>query len=164
MMVKCHVHLAKRDQWYAIGSKLLRWFEDVPFSHCAIEIDGLIYESVYPESRVMRKSDWLARYSIVESFEKEISEELADEMEQWLSDRMLGKRYSVWALFVIAFTMSSKAIESSIIGREFDGSRSLICTELVGLWMIKFFNKKWYEMPDWLSLKDIQNGASEVFK
>ena len=163
-MTTCRVLLAKRKQWYAIGSLILRTVEQMDFSHCAIEIDGLIYESVYPYSRMMKKEQWLKKYEIVHSFEKNISDELADLMEVWLSNEMMNKEYSIAQLFLIGVTICSKALEKTLIGIEVDGNRRVICTELVGLWLSKFFNKKWTERQDWLSLKDIHNGASEVFE
>jgi hypothetical protein len=164
MMITTRVLLAHRREWWAVGSKILMAWEGVQFSHCAIEIDGLVYESVWPEARVIKKAEWLKKYRVAKQWEKHISEELADEMESWFVDAVIGKTYSLWHLVTIGLTISSKKIQNLVSGREFDGSKALICTEAVGLWMTRFFNKKWNEFPDWLSLKDIENGASEVFE
>jgi hypothetical protein len=164
MMVTVKVMLSKRRQWWAVGSKLLMAWEGVEFSHCAVEIDGLVYESVWPEARVVPKAEWLKKYHVTKQWEKEVSEETADMMEVWFIEAVVGKNYSLWHLVTIGLTIVSKRVSSIMTHREFDGSRELICTEAVGLWMSKFFNKKWNELPDWLSLKDIESGASEVFE
>ena len=164
MMVSCKLLLARRRQWYAVGSKLLQYWENVPFSHCAIEVDGFVYESVFPEGRMLPKADWLKKYHVTHEFSKDVSDETADQMEVWFIDQVVGRHYSVWHLVVIGMTLTSKAIENLVIGSEFDGSRTMICTESCGRFMSRFFDKVWTEKHDWLSLKDIENGAMEVFK
>lgn len=163
-MVTASVILAHRRQWWAVGSKILMAWENVNFSHCAVEIDGLVYESVWPDARVIKKSEWLKKYVVTKQFAVLVSDETADQMEEWFTMNIVGKEYSLAHLVIIGLTLYSKKILNIFSHKEFDGSRCLICTEAVGLWLTKFYGKEWNEFPDWLSLKDIETGAMEVFK
>jgi hypothetical protein len=163
-MVTVSVMLAHRREWWTVGSKILMAWERVNFSHCAVEIDGLVYESVWPEARVMKKDEWVKKYRVTKQWGSVVSDETADQMEDWFTEHVVGKQYSLPHLVIIGLTLYSKKILNVFGDKEFDGSKCLICTEAVGLWMTKFYGKQWDEFPDWLSLKDIDQGASEVFK
>lgn len=166
--MKIYAAFVKNPNPIMIGARAIEWAEKIDFSHTAIILednDGLIevYESVWPKSRKMPMSKWLAHYRLKHIYKFEaVDEKQFLEMKQFLNDR-IGVFYSVWQLVVIGLTFIAP-LEKLLTGRVVNGSKRLICTELVGDFFIKFFDCKWFEPTDTISLTETKDEIVRKWK
>ena len=155
------VFASKRNP-FAIGSFLLRHLERLPFSHCAIVIDGFVYESVFPVSKASFIQDWLNNYVIIHDILVEVDSEKLDLISKDIVSNYLGKRYSIFQLFVIGVGFISTTVNSWISGITWNGSKFLICTELVARISNKYFSVDFDEKLDTISLREAWNKISKI--
>lgn len=155
------IHFSKKKSGITIGSKLIMYVEEISFSHVSIEVNGHVYESVWPKSRKISLSNWEKKYQSVETVEIETTLFQDDLLEQDMSE-MIGVRYSIMQLFWIGVGILFEPISAYISERNLNGSRFLICTEFVGSILENHFDVEFKEQKDMLSVGDVYKYAKEL--
>lgn len=153
-MSKVRVVFSRNKSWTSIFSNVIMFFEQIKYDHCAIIVDGdmsFVYESTVPKSRVMALEEWSKSHEIVKEYQ--LSACTPDKL-IWLR-RNIGKPYSFSQLFFIGVGIIFSPAEKLMEKWKINGSRFLICTELVGRYLIEFEQIKFNETPDTLSLTEI---------
>jgi len=148
MSCKIKFILSKSKDWYKFGSPILMWVDGVPFSHCSIlhVESSTVYESVAPESRSEPFDEWLKHNEIVFAVDCEAPIESIE----WLKTQ-LGKPYSLRQLVAILAKKIVKKLSIQLV----NGSKALICSELVAKYLISYFGVQFFKDPDIISLRDI---------
>lgn len=145
---------AARKNPLSIGCFLLRWFEGIPFSHCALLIDGFVYESVFPKSRAILYVEWIKTYDITAATHHLVHKELAEKIKTYVRRNLMRKRYSLMQIFLLFCSMSFHSWDSYIKKTKWNGSKYLVCTELVAIVAHKFFGVEFHEKLDTISLTE----------
>lgn len=159
--MKCYAVFAKNPSKAMIGARAIEFAENINFSHAAIFLEDQfgfvnVYESVWPKSRKIKLNKWLRKYKIIYIYSFPIRDHYEFlEMSFFLNSKT-NIMYSVFQLFVIFLSFFSP-IEKLISGRVVNGSKRLICTELVGDFFERFFQCKWNEPTDTISLTETRN-------
>ena len=99
--------------WYKkAGNFLLQIGEQVPFGHFAIELETYgepkVYESLFPKSQKVNRSEWNKHYTIVKSYEWEVPEHLRFQVLEWL-EKQVGVRYAIEQIIFIGLKICLKA-------------------------------------------------------
>lgn len=157
--MKCLIVFSKRD---VIGSKILRWAEKIPFSHCSIVLEmesgrAEVYESVWPKSRKIDYKEWLKHYTVVEIIEFPIEDYGQLYAMKFFLKSKLRKWYSLGQIIIMGLGILSTPLNKWLSKYRWNGSRALVCTELVGDHMIKFYGATWEESTDTISLKETRD-------
>lgn len=147
--------LAKNTLWYGFFDDLLVWAEQTDFSHVAIEIDGYIYESVFPKSKKIKKSEWLKKYAVIREYSYNIPEEMVQYYKSYIEQQLLGKPYSKLQILAIGLGMLSFAFDKFISKKSLNNHSYLICTELVGRVLMRMYQIM-IEDIDTLGLKETE--------
>lgn len=153
---------AKRKTRWAFGSWFLMQSEQIDYSHCAIEIDGFVYESVWPESRVVFLDDWLKKYEVVNQKVYDSDDMKIEMIRHDILSGYLGKTYSIFQLFLIGLGFLSSDLDSWVKKIHWNGSKFLICTELVAVMANKYFAVEFNEKLDTISLREAWDGVSKI--
>lgn len=161
--MKAIVVFSKRN---VIGSKILQWAEKIPFSHVsiAIEIDTCrkeVYESVWPKSRMIDFKEWLTHYEVVEQYEFPIEDFGQLYAMKFFLKSKLRKWYSLGQILIMGIGFLSTPLNKWLSSKRWNGSRALVCTELVGDFMQKFYGATFPETTDTISLSETK---AEVLK
>lgn len=148
------------------GPKLIKWFEKTDFSHCAMLINGVVCEAVYPKYRKIDYNIWKDYNSVIKQIDFEVDEkELADVMKA--VDSLVGKRYSVAQLALIfsenIIKQSTRSIGEMIGRLKINNNRRLICTESV-IRILKEIGLKHEGSYDTISLNDFDSIVSKFKK
>jgi hypothetical protein len=149
-----NIIFCNRKSKLAIGSWLIRVVDDVKFSHVAIELDGYIYESVWPKSRILPYKKWVKKYTPVEVFYIDQRKFDKDLLKLDLEE-MIEVRYSFNQLFLIGLGILAEPFSAYLNNRSINGSHFLICTEFVGNILANHFGIEFGESKDMLSVRDI---------
>lgn len=153
---------AKKKGRWPIGSWILMKSENIGFSHCAIEIDGYVYESVWPKSRALFLDEWLKKYEIVYQKVVEKDELQIDEIRNDIQKNLMGKRYSIGQLILIGVGFIWDDFQASTQAKDWNGSRRLICTELLAIIANKYFGVEFNEKLDTISLSEALEKIGEL--
>lgn len=176
------IGFAHRPARWAIGARVLEAAERVPFSHCYIEIvqgrQRQVFEAVWPKSREISKEEWLKHYEAVHEFRFQADDfELHEAVE--ILNQLVGIRYSVPQLvligtqFVFVWTREllkklfpTKLRPDFLNGPSWDvnGSREIICTELLADFMSKMWGVTWKEDTDFVSLRDVLETTFQLWR
>lgn len=151
---------AKNKKKYSVLSQIISWAEKISYSHTAIIIhlgdDIHVYESVWPISRKISYSEWVNTYEVKKSYSFGVDcKDLEREMITWL-DSHVNKPYSVMQILMIGLAMISAPFAKVISKSKLNGSAFLICTELVGDFMTKFFNADFKMSTQFLKLSQVE--------
>lgn len=155
------VVLSRSTSWRKVFTKILLLFEKVNYDHCAIIVDGeyqYVYEATIPVSKASRLEQWLSSHEIVEEY---YLGPATPEKLVWLR-RHLGKRYSIMQLLVMALGIVTNKFDKLIANNSINGSKFLVCTELVALYLAQFHGSTFDETPDTISLIDIKKELKEI--
>ena len=123
--------LSKNTKWYGFFDDLLIIVERIDFSHVALEIDGYVYESVWPMSRRIKKEEWLKKYQIIREYDSNMPYNLENAYINYIEESLLDKPYSAMQIIVIGLGMINKSIDVFFRKKELNNKKYLICTELV---------------------------------
>jgi hypothetical protein len=151
---------AKQKSKLMFLSKVIEKVENLPVSHCAIVCDGVVFESTWPKSKICPLVEWLEQYEIVFSFD---ARENLSEIRGWFFRNCL-KPYSLKQLFVMALTYVSAPLKLAFEKMQWNGSKALVCTEVVGMFLTDFYGYDFKESPDTISVRDALDACKEVLK
>lgn len=152
-----------RGLFRSIGSAAIRKAEGTKFSHASVGIElnmqygrkFWIFESVYPKSRVVTLEEWNKHYQMVESISFEV---LGKGLQDRMQKRLMALRflpYSLVQCFLIFLSIISKPFGLWSGKRNWNGETSLICSEMVALFLMSFFDVDFKEKSDTISLQDV---------
>lgn len=164
-MIISVVFVANKNPWM-IGDDIIKWAEHLDYSHTAIivhnERGSFVYESAFPRFKKTPLLEWEEHYEIKEKFNFEISESKTQQDILDFCDDCVGIPYSVFQLVIIGVGILSAPF-GKLIGDSYGtGSKYLICTEFVGLFMERFFNVKWDTSPDLLKLRVVREETKRL--
>lgn len=151
----------KSKSKFGIGSLIIMFFEKIKFSHVAVEINGMVYESVFPKSRIIPRQKWDNHYKLIEQFEIPTKHLNYKQLHKDLNG-LVDIRYSVMQLVLLGIEILIKPLSALLIKTQINGSSMLICTEFVGQILEKHFSVDFKESRDMLSLKDIYNEVEKL--
>lgn len=148
------VYISNPTEWWKQpGSKLIRYVDKTPGSHCSIGLithtGEKVYESVWPRSKRSTKAEWLEHNIIIKKYEFEIPPEIRFDVYSWL-EKSVGIKYSIPQLFLILADLIKPANY-----RDLNGHSQLICSELVGVFLNKFLAAKLDETVDTIGVLDV---------
>lgn len=108
---------------WMIGSYIIRWVENRPYSHSVILIDDIVYEAKFPRVDDSKLEEFLQEHQIIRTFQIKVSSE---ERERAVAKakEYIRKIYAVESLFAIIGRKFLKIVSTKPI-------RGLICTEYV---------------------------------
>lgn len=156
--MKCYAVFVSNKRKLFFGDDIIKLVEGIKFSHCAIILedkDGttFVYESVWPRSRKINFIDWGKHYQIEEMFQFEVkSYQKFTAMKIYLESK-LRVWYSTLQLFIIALAYV-EAFKKLFTFGSVNGSKYLICTEIVGDFFAKFYDAKFSEPTDTIDLRE----------
>ena len=152
-----------RSKW-AIGSYILRWACGTKFSHCAIYIDGFMYESVWPKSRKIYFTEWDKKYSLEFWYPILLNENRVSLIKQDLEEMVEEDRgYSVFQLFVIGLGFVNASLNKFLSRIHWNGKEHQICTELMADIMQNHFNYDFKQNLDNISLQEAFEAAKNIY-
>lgn len=108
---------------WMIGSYIIRWVENRPFSHSVILIDDIVYEAKFPRVDDSKLEEFLQAHHIVKTYQIRVSSE-ERELALVKAKEYIRKIYAVESLFAIIGRKFLKMVTTKPI-------RGLICTEYV---------------------------------
>lgn len=160
--MKIRFLLIYNKAWWALLAPIIRWVEGTKFSHCAIELNGIVFESTWPKSRAVSAESYYSHYQLIKVVELTIPSE------NWLvSSKIissnLNKTYSfrqlIWILIdKIAHKLSLK------VSFKYNLGSKLICTELIALYLQNVFDVKFNKPLDLIGLVDIVEALDKLEK
>ena len=138
-----------------IMGKFIEWIDGVPFTHVSILVENIdekmIYESVFPRSKKVSVEDWKKHYKLKYIYQlPSVDVKLATS----LLEEMRGKEYSIFQLILIAVARAFNRFQR-YFGNNINGTKRLICSELVAEFIQKSYNVDFKENIDFISLKDV---------
>ena len=145
--------------WYKqIGNKLLQIGELVPFGHFAIELETFgepkVYESLFPKSQKVNRSEWNKHYTLVKSYEWQVPEHLRFQVLEWL-EKQVGIRYAVEQILFIGLTIIFGWLNLIFNKLVLNGNKAMVCTELGSRFAEKFWGFVPTESHDKIGLQDM---------
>lgn len=145
----------KNDSFWAIGSRIVRSVENNDSSHAWIEIDDMVFEAVWPKTRMIKKIEHQSHYDTTHEF---VFPDYGkkSEMLQFLY-KLMGKRYSTFQLFTIWLGNSCKYLDKQLSDDNFNGKAEIICTELAARFMSEFYQVNFGESFDMIGINDLMN-------
>jgi hypothetical protein len=161
------VFCSNKSKWMK-GGELIKWAEDISFSHCAVFIEDEhgrteVYESVWPKSRKMPMEKWLEHYKVEEIYDFHVVDETMFRGIKLYLRGKLRRWYSTFQLFWIGIGLFIKPLNKFISKKPVNGSKHLICTELTGDVFKRFYGAKWDESTDTLSLRDTRDEIKRLW-
>lgn len=149
--------LAKRKEWWAILSPVLRFTNGTPWSHCAwlMDIDGdlWVYDSVPPRARKILYSEWSKSYEIVTEYHYQMTVKEHNAM-IFALEIQVGKRYA-WGQYIpLGLELIWKPLQRFFYGKSYDNDKTMFCTEFIMRPLKQVFGFIEKEDPDFCSLKD----------
>jgi len=150
--------LAKPLNKLLIGSRFIQWCEGVEFSHCAILIDGYVYESVYPKFRKIDFGEWLNHYEVIEmySLDNANNQAIKEMGESWI-----GNEYSLLQLVVIGLGLIFDSFNLYVSKIHWNGTKKSICSEFVARVLAGFYGVTFSESMDTIGLREIKTILEE---
>lgn len=148
------VCFGRRDEWYMIASQIVMAVEQTKASHSWIEIDGVVYESHYPESRRTLRKNY--PYTVEKEFHFHLPDERYSDVLNFIY-KLLGKKYSFFQLAIIAFGNISSLISKQISKEDYNGKHRLICTELCARVLTEFYKIDFGESFDTIGIRDLMH-------
>lgn len=108
---------------WMIGSYIIRWVENRPYSHSVILIDDIVYEAKFPRVDDSKLEEFLQEHQIIRTFQIKVSSE---ERERAVAKakEYIRQIYAVESLFAIIGRKFLKMVSTKPI-------RGLVCTEYV---------------------------------
>lgn len=155
-------YFSNTTSWYKkLGAWLIQGVEKTSYSHFAIGLDNgkeeIIFESVVPKSRRIKKTEWLRCEEIIKQYTFIVPRTTFYEMDVFLNSQM-NKWYSLsqcfWIGVMLIFKIKKWFNRNSI---QLNGKHHLICTELGYLFCREFFHKVPNLNEDYFDLKEMQN-------
>jgi len=160
-------HYSKKISGFVKGSELIMWAEEEDFSHCATEIqvdpelDGIVYEAVYPKSRKLPKQEWLKHSQPVHSIPFLVTDPVLKKAIIFDLESNLDKDYSIFQLFIIGvglcFKLVAKAVDKIVI----NSNKFLICSEYQSL-PLKRLGAKFEEPSDSIDITECFEQAKKL--
>lgn len=141
---------------------LLKWFEKIPFSHCAIEIDGFVYEAVFPKSKTTLFVEWSKTYDIVAEKLVFAESSKVEKIKTYMRRSLMNKGYSIMQLAVLFWALTFHGFNAWAGKHKWNGSKYLICTELVATVAHKYFGVEFGEKLDTISLTEAFVGVCRI--
>lgn len=129
-MKKITIGFSKSKKKIAIGSLLIRWYMQTPYSHVYFKFDAksfdriLVYEAVGAGVRFIGLNKWQSDHEEVASFELDISDESYKKIMQYCIDNA-GTEYGFWQNIGILIANICKSSKNPIT----DGEN---CSEVIG--------------------------------
>lgn len=147
---------AINTRWYAFFSPVIAYFQGLKESHSAIivhdENGDIVYESVFPRSRVMPFEEWQKIYKLKKQFFYEVDGEKAPDLLKMLRQNV-EVDYSVRQLAAIFLTMLK--IPIFFIKKLITGSGKQICTEFCAIFLVWHKGHEFKEPLDLVDLNDL---------
>lgn len=167
MIARVTIIMSKSKAWWNFLGKFIMKAEGTPYSHFAIvkheELDSPVFEAVWPKSKKSWYSDWIKKHEVVKSVTLDVMSAERVDVHLWLHEQM-NKPYSLFQLVFIYLDLTNKTFKRMFRVQEINGQKELICTELTGLFLEKFFNVNFTESEDMWSLLDIEQQLIEIEK
>jgi hypothetical protein len=165
-MISVAFVFAKNTKSWAIISPLIEKVQETDFSHCEIMIMGendmILYGSEFPRSRKKPLNKWSEVYRIQHLMVlKEDNQEKLNEMQAWLENQM-GVIYGVPQLFAILVGYIWPGLRKRLFKERLNGAHQLICSELLGDFMHKYYGVTFDKTSDLIDLNDVFKAAKKL--
>jgi hypothetical protein len=156
---------SRRKRFNPLGWAIMK-AQNLPYSHVCLlvktEHAGLIYESVWPNARVIDTVSWLKINNPWEYIKLPTPLEPA-KVDKCLSSIIENSRgYSFAQLFLNAIGLINSQLNKWAGTVILNHERYLICTELVGRFLEETYNYNFGEHTDSLDLHDIHKAADKI--
>jgi hypothetical protein len=157
----CILFANSKAWWAWPGRTLIKWVTGKKYSHCAILIRGdhdvdWVYESVFPVSRKIRFLDWHKKYDVYWVYT------LVDEMGMENNlDPLVGMRYSIKQLLMIYAQIIFEKIGITVLFNNLNNNH-LICSELIGIYLVNHHGVDFKESSDTLGLDEIEKALERL--
>ena len=143
-------------------SWLIKLVDKAPASHFALDISGVVYESVWPKSQSILRIKWLNHYKIVKQYELDVDNIKASFMIEFC-DTLIGKHYSPTQIFMIGLAALVKPFEKIFGKKIVNGNKYLICTEVGSRFMEQFMMLELKEEThDMISISDLYHLCNDL--
>jgi len=143
-------------------ARIIEWVDKTNYSHCEIVKvvddnwgEAISYGSVFPKSRKIKLSVFKKKYELKKAIPLVVKTEHAESVLEVL----LGKPYSVAQIILAGLKILTKGYFKSLSRVKLNLSKSLICTELVGIFMQEACGLRFDISPEVLSLNDCEQIA-----
>ena len=160
---KVYFLLAKNPAWWAIGARIIEKIEGIEFSHSAVMIDNVVYESVWPKSRKMNFLEWSNHYKAKFIFGFDTTEENIELVKMDCEEQM-GKEYSIIQLIAIWLGIVFPFFNSWLEKRRWNGQKYLICTELCSDIAFNHFEVGFTQELDNVDLTELKSALEKKVK
>jgi len=146
--------------WYKqAGNKLLKIGEIVPFGHFAIELETYgepkVYESIFPKSQKVTRSEWNKHYSLVKQYQWNVPEHLQSQVYEWL-EKQVGIRYAIEQIIFIGLAIIFGFLNLILNKLVLNGNKAMVCTELGSRFAERFWGFVPTESHDKIGLQDME--------
>ena len=145
-----------------IGSYMIRKAEGLHFSHSAIKVHGMVYESVWPKARVIKFEEWVKQYEIMEMYQGPELEHDDFEAFKEIHQEIQDDPYSLKQILTIWLSIVSECFGKYFSNREINGKRAWICTEHMALFQSVFFDYRFGKHLDAIRLFDVRRAAAQI--
>jgi hypothetical protein len=160
--MKIRFLLIYNKAWWALLSPIIRWVEGTKFSHCALELNGIVFESTWPVSRAISVDHYFTHYKLVRVVELDIPQGKLNESSKIISST-LGKKYSFAQLvWILIDKISHKFCINMHL--KYNLNSRLICSELMAMYLQNVFDVKFTKPLDLVGLVDITEALNELEK
>lgn len=163
-MILRFVFANPKQWWKQGGASLLRWADQFPASHFAVELVTIkhhyVFESVFPRTRRLEKHEWNELWTEHSAYEFEVPQHLQWEVLAWLN-HSVGKWYSLSQLLLIALCLI-KPLNDKLNWSILNHDRFLICTELGSRFIERFMKIVMIESHDKIGLQDLGDLCEQV--
>ena len=146
------VCFGRRDEFYMVGSQIIRAVEETDYSHAWIELDGMVFEAVFPKSHCIKKMDH--KYTTTHEFSFFMHDENKSAALNFLYN-LMDIRYAVSQLFSIFAGYLNRWINKKISKKNINGKSEIICTELCARFLSEFYAIDFKQSFDNVDLKEL---------
>jgi hypothetical protein len=167
-MTRYYCVFFKNKNPYYIFARIIEFVDGTNFSHTEVVRvvddnwrDAYSYGSVFRFSRRIKLSELKKHYEIKDAVELAVCVERPDA----ILESMMGKMYSFFKIFLTGLNLITKSSIFWLPYLKVNLSKSLICTELAGMFMQEACQYKFSESPELLSVEQTRQIAlKNLFK
>lgn len=151
--------------WLSWPAKvLIKLITKKDYSHYAMAVHSpinggecFVYEATWPKSKKTPFLEWFKKHEIKKIYTLE-----ADDDPAIFLEALVGMKYSIWQLCLIYLQIVLNSVGIEIKFLKGNGSKLLICSEFVALYLVNYEDVVFDEISDTLGLDEVEKELDKL--
>jgi hypothetical protein len=119
-----------------------------------------VYESKFPRAKKTHWTKWKKEYQVIEMYQPM---PFTHEQLNYIVS-FLGHKYSVLQVIIQGLGIIYSPFDKLFRQKSINGSKFLVCTEYVGLYLMKYKGFTWSDSPDHISLTELRGALIKRYR